>query len=350
MTINAWMSQGAATAALILVFALPAALWAQDSEAAREDDAEAGVVSRADKREEPAIAPVPPKPAEMMAGATRSFLLDITYTGEAYVAVGERGHILRSPDGKEWTQMPSPVRNTLNAVFFADPKTGWAVGHDAAILKTTDGGSTWAIQHWKPEIEKPLLDLHFLDSRRGLAVGAYGYYLTTADGGDSWTRVENDLTDEEWHFNRITRLGDGSLLLAGEAGGVAYSADGGTTWTTIDSPYKEGTFFGAVARGQRGAVFYGLRGHVYTVDDLANATLESFRKLEIDTQKSFFNGTNLPDGVFLLVGENGVIARGDNTGLRLMHSPNGRTLTGIVPAPGGGAVAVGKQGAQVLAP
>lgn len=350
MTINACMRTGIATAALVVVFGLTARIRAQDPEAALQGDAEAGDTGGTDRQGEPAVAPVPPRPAENLAGATRSLLLAVTHTGDGYVAVGERGHILLSPDGNEWTQAPSPVRATLNAVFFANPKTGWAVGHDSAILKTTDGGRTWSIQHWKPEIERPLFDVYFFDTRRGIAVGAYGFYLNTADGGDSWTRVENDVTEDEWHFNSITRLGDGSLLLVGESGGVAHSADGGTTWTKIDSPYENGTFFGAVARGKAGAVLYGLRGHVYAVDDIPTATLESFEKVEIDTQKSFFGGTNMPDGTFLLVGENGVVARGGAKGMRLVPDPAGITLTAVVPSSGGAAIAVGKRGARVLGP
>ncbi len=294
-------------------------------------------------------APAQPKPAEILPKADRSVILDITNTGEGYVAVGERGHILLSADGKKWNQSPAPVRATLSAVFFMDTATGWAVGHDAAILKTTDGGKTWALQNWAPELEKPLLDVYFLDANRGIAIGAYGLYYNTTDGGSSWSRVENDVTAEEWHFNGIIRLGDGGLLIAGETGGIAHSKDEGATWTRLESPY-EGTFFGALARGDKGALLFGLRGNVFTTEDVAAAKADSWQKLSIDTVQSFLGGTTLPDSSVLLVGVNGVVAKGDSSSLTLLPNPVGVSLSAVVPAAGGGALAVGEKGTQVLTP
>ena len=135
-------------------------------------------------------APAKAEPAEMFAKATQSRMLDVVYTGDAYVAVGERGHIIRSTDGKTWTQSPSPVRSMLTTVFFADANNGWAGGHDASIIATRDGGKTWKLQLWAPELNVPVLDMFFFDAQRGIAVGAYGFYRTTADGGTTWTQAD----------------------------------------------------------------------------------------------------------------------------------------------------------------
>ncbi len=89
-----------------------------------------------------------PMPAEIMPKAPESLLLDITRAGEKLFVVGERGHVLVSPDGKSFEQKPTPVRATLNAVDFVGADKGWAVGHDAAIIATTDGGETWTLQYW----------------------------------------------------------------------------------------------------------------------------------------------------------------------------------------------------------
>ena len=117
----------------------------------------------------------------------RSLLIDIEGLkgGEQFVAVGERGHIIASKDrGKTWQQAEVPTVSTLTAVFFIDSQNGWAVGHDAVILQTADGGRTWSRQNFAPEKEQPLLDVWFGDSRFGIAVGAYGLYLETKDGDD----------------------------------------------------------------------------------------------------------------------------------------------------------------------
>ncbi|MGH8528775.1 MAG: WD40/YVTN/BNR-like repeat-containing protein [Nevskiales bacterium] len=348
-SVLAWAQDETAPPAAEDTAAAPAAEEAAPAEPAAASEVPADGTAAEGAAEEVSTAPAQPKPAEKLPNAASAVTLDVTYTGESYVAVGERGHILLSADGKTWTQSDSPVRATLTGVFFVDASTGWAVGHDAAILNTTDGGKSWALQNWAPELEKPLLDLYFFDASRGIAVGAYGLYLATADGGKSWTTVANEVTAEEWHFNSIIRLGDGSMLIAGEAGGLAHSKDEAATWVRLESPY-EGTFFGALPRGDKGAMLFGLRGNVFVADAAGAATAASWRQLKTDTVQSFLGGTTMPDGSVLLVGINGIIAKGDSNSLALAQNPAATSLSAVVPAAGGGALAVGEKGGQILTP
>ncbi|MDX1677500.1 WD40/YVTN/BNR-like repeat-containing protein, partial [Arsukibacterium sp.] len=130
------------------------------------------------------------KAAYIMPLAEKSLLTDVQkVNNKFFVAVGERGHILLSPDGNEWQQAIVPVQSMLTAVHFTDELHGWAVGHDAVILKTRDGGSSWQLQQFIPEEDKPLLDVYFRDNQRGIAVGAYGLFYTTTDGGDTWEQA-----------------------------------------------------------------------------------------------------------------------------------------------------------------
>lgn len=270
-----------------------------------------------------------PLPAEMMPKAAESLLLDIAEVGENLVVVGERGHVLVSSDGENFEQKPTPVRATLTAVDFVDAQKGWAVGHDAVILATSDGGQTWDLQHWGPELEKPLLDVVFLDAQRGFAVGAYGLFMSTSNGGGSWDMVENDITLDEWHFTGITKLNDGALLISGEAGGMAMSRDEGASWVQIESPY-EGSFFGVLPRGDAGAIMFGLRGNVFITDALPaldsveevqpegsaemDAPAADWQRIETGTVQSFMGGSLLPDGGAVLVGVNGVVLTLDSAG------------------------------------
>ena len=72
--------------------------------------------------------------------AVESLLLDGAVAGSRLIVVGERGHILISTDdGASWTQAEVPTRVLLTAVHMHDERIGWAVGHDAVILRTGDG-------------------------------------------------------------------------------------------------------------------------------------------------------------------------------------------------------------------
>ena len=88
--------------------------------------------------------------AEVMPLAEHSLLLDLARSGERLVAVGERGHVLMSSDGKTWTQSANvPVRSALTAVSAVGADV-WAVGHDGIILHSGNAGETWEIQRRDP--------------------------------------------------------------------------------------------------------------------------------------------------------------------------------------------------------
>ncbi|HSW12408.1 MAG TPA: YCF48-related protein [Solimonas sp.] len=327
--------------------AAPAEAAPAETELAPEAAADAAPVEEAAAEaapEEAAAPPVKPLPAEIMPLASRSLLLDVVNTGERLVAVGDRGHILVSNNGKDWAQVVVPVRSALTAVTFTDPKNGWAVGHDAVILHTQDGGKTWALQNFQPQLEKPLLDVLFLDTSRGLAVGAYGLFYETTDGGQNWTEVQTPIRAEELHFNSIARLNNGDLLIAGEQGTLAISADGGTSWTKLTSPY-ESSLFGAVALGEKGAVIFGLRGNVYVSGEPRS---NSWTKVDTGTVASMFGGVATADGGVAMVGLNGTVLVMDGSGgnLRSLRSTAGTPLSGAITLGAQSLLAVGESGAQ----
>ena len=207
-----------------------------------------------------------PLPAVEAPLAIESLLLDGAVAGSRLVVVGERGHILVSTDnGASWKQAPAPTRAHLTAVHLHDERTGWAVGHDAVILRTTDGGETWKLVHYAPEEERPLLDVWFRDERTGFAVGAYGYFLATEDGGDTWT--SRTIGEDDFHLNALVPAGGrqpGSkrLYIAAEAGVAYRSDDGGETWRELPSPYA-GSWFGGLALNGNRVLLTGLRGHLF---------------------------------------------------------------------------------------
>jgi photosystem II stability/assembly factor-like uncharacterized protein len=271
----------------------------------------------------------------------------VFHNGQQYVAVGDRGGIILSADGAEWTQVPVPVRAALCAVYFTDPQNGWAVGHDATIVATKDGGRSWALQHFEPAMEKPLLDVLFLDASRGYAVGAYGLVLQTENGGQTWTELDAPaIREEEVHFNSIIRLGNGDLFIAGESGMLGVSRDEGRTWQRLESPY-DSSLFGALPAGDKGALIFGLRGNAYITQDVR---ADKWTKVETGTVASMFGGTRLPEGGFAMVGLNGVILVADSSGgsVRAVQADSGTPLASAIPM-NGTLLAVGESGVQPVA-
>lgn len=288
-----------------------------------------------------------PEPAIQAPLADESLLLDvIEYNDSGYVAVGARGHVLLSEDGRQWKQAGNvPLQATLTrATHFG--RRLWAVGHDGSIISSMDGGETWFIQYrdpegddLEPEAQGPLLDVLFLNPNEGIAIGAYGRYMTTDDGGIHWNpgriadRVASEAIDweamarrqggyetlpedfempggsspldmldkgcyqyNECHLNAILRLSDGRLMIAAERGYGFRSEDGGKTWEAFRFPYP-GSMFGLVEQG--GCVIaFGLRGHIQRSCDFGT----TWEAIETGSEQSLMGGDVDERGRVVVVG------------------------------------------------
>jgi photosystem II stability/assembly factor-like uncharacterized protein len=199
------------------------------------------------------------------AAPTGPLLLDATIAGETIITVGERGLITRSVDGGEtWLRLDPIVPDTLTGVSFANALNGWAVGHGAVILRTTDGGVHWSWQFTGPDPQTPLLDVMALDPGHLIAIGAFGSYFESSDSGATWTARR--VIDEDMHFNRISATPSGTLFIAGEFGLLLRSTDQGANWTQL-STGEEGSLYGVLALSNGSLLAYGLRGRVYLSED-----------------------------------------------------------------------------------
>lgn len=290
-----------------------------------------------------------------------SLLLDIASVEDRFVAVGERGHVLISSDqGASWTQVSVPTRATLTAVYFHDAKLGFAVGHDAVILRTEDGGQTWARVHYAPEEERPLFDVWFKNENDGVAIGAYGLYLETRDGGKAWKErvlksnplsadadsptMEEDLGDD-LHLNQIAASETGKLYMAAEAGNVYRSDDEGETWRRLPSPY-EGSFFGVLPLSEDALLLFGLQGHLYRSSDAG----ETWRRIATGAEAVLMDGVRLEDGSIVIVGFAGtVLTSRDNGETFNIHRQEDRSgLATVAESQDGTLLVVGQSGVRKI--
>lgn len=313
-----------------------------------------------------------PNPADLMPRAAQTRTLDVTNVdGKFLIAVGDHGIILKSTDGVNWEQKPSPVRRMLNAVEFVDDKHGWAVGYDSAIIHTADGGETWQVQEWVGEYGRPKINwgVTFFNKNKGFVVGTYGTLKRTDDGGKTWTDVETPMGELGFSFTKLIRLNDGTLIMAAERSILGRSNDGGVTWEMLKSPYQ-GSWFGGLPYGTSGVLLYGLRGNMYISenvheldvqdpDEWDEFELESVEgtdalaamgwiKPETNSVNSYYGGAVLPDGSLAVVGNNGEIFNVSTNGaLRQIPNPVNGAVAGATPWKGG-LVVVGRYGPNYL--
>ena len=172
------------------------------------------------------------------------FMRDVTWNGNVFIAVGERGAIFTSADGINWLEIDSGTEADLFAVA-ADGDYVVAVGWDIAdgergiILQSTNHGTSWTV---KDRPAEAVLEAVAINSSQ-VVVGGYRWSWGTAitliseDRGDRWQAVDS-WPDEDLHMNDLV-FRDGmfvattnSVLRPTPGAWVTVSADG-KLWNEI---------------------------------------------------------------------------------------------------------------------
>uniref|UniRef100_A0A832G270 T9SS type A sorting domain-containing protein n=1 Tax=Ignavibacterium album TaxID=591197 RepID=A0A832G270_9BACT len=140
--------------------------------------------------------------------------------------IGEQGFIRKSTDGgNEWLAQNSNSSVTLKSVKFLNQNTGFICGEQGTILKTTDGGNNW-IQLFSGT-NQSLNSLSFINLNKGIVVGEGGTILVTTDGGNSWFSTGFDNTQK---FKSVYLVNDTLVFITALNAKLYKSTDGGFTW------------------------------------------------------------------------------------------------------------------------
>jgi photosystem II stability/assembly factor-like uncharacterized protein len=145
-------------------------------------------------------------------------------------AVGDNGTIMRTTNGGEsWTKQTSGTTNNLRNVCFVrqgGTDIGIAVGLEGTILRTTNGGQSWSKQLSKTNAA--LNSVFFTDKNIGTVVGA-NTILRTTNGGATWQQSPNV------YLNSVYFADNNTGWAVGERGLILKTTDGGLTWTKLVS-------------------------------------------------------------------------------------------------------------------
>lgn len=273
-----------------------------------------------------------------------TLLVDAARAGPRLVAVGERGTIVNSDDdGQHWFRAVNPGQATLTAIQFVDAARGWAVGHDAQILHSKDGGLTWQQQYADPDGQAPLLNLRMRTPLEGVAVGAYGLVLHTDDGGRQWQRLA--LGSDDRHLYGVAWLTDRRLVAVGESGLIALSADAGRQWRIVPSPYA-GTLFGLLSLSDRVLIAFGMRGRILRSADAG----ETWTEVASPTQSFLIGGDVAPDRSVLLAGVGGtlLVSHDEGSSFALVDTGTSHQYAKVLPCCGDRMLLVGDHGPVVM--
>ncbi len=145
--------------------------------------------------------------------------------------VGDNGSILKTTDGgSNWTPQTSGTTETLRGVFFWDSNMGWACGGNGIIVATTNGGNSWTPQN--STTTNQLNGVQFVSATTGWVIGNGSRLLKTINGGGSWTQQNNQGIDL-WGIAAIdanTVWTSGTFNSVQGSPTLLKTTNGGTNW------------------------------------------------------------------------------------------------------------------------
>lgn len=146
--------------------------------------------------------------------------------------------VMRTDDGGEtWARVIVPSKLELFHLDFVNNSRGWIVGDKGLILVTQDGGLNWFTQ--KSGTTRTLYNVDFRDSSEGYAVGGKGTILRTENGGENWETVKTSFPNT---FLRVNFADDKNGWIVGYGGTILRSSDKGRTWLKQESETKENLY------------------------------------------------------------------------------------------------------------
>jgi serine/threonine-protein kinase len=206
-----------------------------------------------------------------------------------------------------WKIINTPSHEQLNSVSFVDNTTGFAVGLNGTLLKTTDSGENWnsildstnvfyklnfysicfnslahgflaandgnlvtfdpaagVFQPVNTGVSESLFDVYFLkNSPVGISVGSGGVIIRTENNGYTWSRV-NSPVNVLLYKVFFTDANNG--YIAGWNGVVLKTSDKGKTWSQLNQvcdKYLRGVYFIDKETG----IVAGGGGEIYRTDN-----------------------------------------------------------------------------------
>lgn len=131
-------------------------------------------------------------------------------------------------------------RRNPAVVYCGTGEGNWWSFLGAGILRSTDGGTTWAPHCTNPFVGQGFhaLTVNPADSNHLLAATTGGLYVST-NGGTAWTMRR---AGRAWSVVMAPAGGAGAEILAAVQTGIVRSVDGGVTWAAVALPGAPAAF------------------------------------------------------------------------------------------------------------
>jgi hypothetical protein len=173
------------------------------------------------------------------APAEAANLLTVAFPSASAGYVGGAGGVLYATTngGQTWTSRTQPALGDIRKLYFASATAGWAAT-SSGLYATTNGGQTWQRAQYATAIGPygyigAAWDVRFVSAQVGYAAGATGDLLKTTNGGVSWAD-QLPAGHQRFELRAVSFASPDSGQVVGE-GAHYVTSNGGRTWSLYPS-------------------------------------------------------------------------------------------------------------------
>lgn len=202
--------------------------------------------------------------------------------------VGNNGTILKTTDaGLTWSNQISGTTNNLKSVFFTGAYDGWACGSGGTILRTNNGGATWETL---ASGTTQTLNTIFFTGSIGFSAGTNGTILKSTNNGTSWAIAGNTATIST--TNEYVALTH-SLTTSDDR--IWVIAKSGLSVFTSNNPYPLGNYWSAPSsltnRTSASVCFYSGLTYIVSVGSASSGLIKRSNDFGTSWSNSIFTST-----------------------------------------------------------
>ncbi len=162
-------------------------------------------------------------------------LYDIQFVNGTGYAVGENGTVLKSTDwGKSWELLNKPTGYGLLKFTLFSEDTLLVVGRQGKIIKSENGGTSWLTINEQITFNN-LSSVDFYKESHGWIVGEKGTILRTEDDGQTWLKVSSGTNN---HLRDVYFVDSLRGFVVGDNGTILKSEDGGVNWRSFNNIFS----------------------------------------------------------------------------------------------------------------
>ncbi len=218
---------------------------------------------------------------------------------------------------QDWTTVTSGTTETLSKIHFINDSTGFILGDNGTLLKTSDGGNSWNTIN--TGVTHNLTTISFLNENEGYING-----LRTIDGGNSWNvQLETSGFDVLIAFASNNLIGGNPTNLY--QGEIHKSTDGGTTWSFVVDPITNGIYTDYYrVNDQTAYLATWYNGHLIKTEDAGSTWIENTTIL---SESGYIYGVSFPSD------DIGIVASSSN-GRIIKTTDGGVSWVSIFPSTG----------------